>query len=76
MRITFSTAPQRPRPAVGDRKMIRGEEHVRVLDVVKSGPYKGALRVSNGRSCFEWVPLSEAPKHLRDKPGRMVGKRK
>lgn len=72
--IHFSTTPSRPKPKVGDRRMLRGVEHVRLLEVVKSGPHKGAHVVSNGRPCFEWVPLDEAPTYLRDKPGRWVGK--
>lgn len=73
MRIHI-TRVHRPKHAVGDRKMIRGVEHVRVLERVKDGPYKGAYVVSGNRSCYEWMPLGEAPKYLRDKPGRWVGK--
>lgn len=74
MKITISSAPYKPKPAVGDRKLIRGIEHVRILDVVKYGPYRGAQRVSNGRPWYEWIPLDEAPKYLQDKPGRKVGR--
>jgi len=72
MRIHISTAPARPKPKVGDRRMLRGVEHVRVF-----ARSQGAYVVSNGRPCFDWVPLSELPRelsHLRDKPGRWVGK--
>ena len=72
--IHFSTTPPRAKSKVGDRRMLRGVEHVRVFDVVKEGPYRGMQVVSNGRPCFEWVPLDEAPTYLRDKPGRWVGK--
>lgn len=74
MRIHISYSPSRPKPAVGDRKMIRGVEHVRVLELVKDGPYKGAHVVKGNRPCYEWVPLDEAPEYLRNKPGRWVGK--
>lgn len=73
MRIHI-VAPSRPKPKLGDRKMIRGVEHVRVLERVKEGPYKGAGVCRGNRSCYEWVPLSEAPAYLRDKPGRWIGK--
>lgn len=74
MRIHISRTPSRPKPALGDRKMIRGVEHVRVLERVKEGPFKGAHVVRGNRTGYEWVPLDEAPAYLRDKPGRWIGK--
>ena len=50
---------RRPKPQVGDRKMIGGVEHVRVLQRVQIGPDKGAYVVNRGRPCFEWVPVVE-----------------
>jgi hypothetical protein len=32
MRIHISSTPTKPKPAVGDRKVIRGVEHVRVFE--------------------------------------------
>ncbi|ATI15687.1 hypothetical protein [Bordetella phage vB_BbrM_PHB04] len=75
MRIHISTAPARPRPQVGDRKFIRGVEHVRVLETVKSGPHRGAYIRTNSGPCYEWIPLDAAPRYLRDMPGRLIGKR-
>lgn len=76
MRIQITRGPSRPRPAVGDRKMIGGVEHVRDWERVKSGPHKGAYVVRGSRSCFEWVPLNEAPEHLRQMAGRWIGKQR
>ncbi len=66
---------RRPKPKVGDRKFIGGVEHVRVHEQVKSGPYRGSYVHSNGRPCYEWIPLDKAPEYLRDNPGRLVGQR-
>ncbi|MEN7531926.1 hypothetical protein [Cupriavidus sp. DL-D2] len=76
MRIHITVGGERrPKPQVGDRKMIRGVEHVRIFERVKTGPYKGSYVVgSSGRNLFEWVPLAQAPAHLRDKTGRRIGK--
>lgn len=69
--IHFSTTAPRPKPKVGDRRMLRGVEYVRVL---ARDSRTGAYIVSGGRDCFEWMPLDEAPSYLRDRPGRWVGK--
>ena len=57
MRVTFSSALSRPKPRVGDRKVIGGVEHVRVLQRVKSGPHEGAYVINHGRPCYEWEPV-------------------
>lgn len=67
--------PARPRPQVGDRRMLRGREHVRMLARAKIGPEAYAYITRNGRPCFNWVPLEEAPDYLRDKPGRWIGRK-
>ena len=65
MRIHITVGGKsRPKPRVGDRKVIRGVEHVRQFQRVQSGPYRGAYIVNNGRPCYEWVPVeSKEPGH-------------
>lgn len=75
VRIVITSAPSRPKPATGDRRFIRGVEHVRVQSRCTFGPCTGAYIVSNGRPVYEWIPLEQAPEYLRNKPGRLVGKR-
>lgn len=57
MRVTISSTPRRKKPQEGDRKTVNGVEYVRVISRVKDGPHAGAHIVSNGRPCFEWVPV-------------------
>jgi hypothetical protein len=58
--ITTGSKPRRPKPRVGDRKLIRGVEHVRVFERVTIGPHRGAYVVdSRGRPRFEWVPVEK-----------------
>lgn len=66
----------RPRhaPASGDRRMLRGVEHIRVPRRVTDGPNRGAYVVSGSRQLYDWVPLDQAPEHLRSFSGRWVGK--
>jgi len=72
-RISITVGPGRIKPQVGDRKFIRGVEHVRVLEQVKSGPHRGAYIRNGSGSCYEWIPLDKAPAYLRENPGRLIG---
>lgn len=54
MRIRFITAPTRPKPRAGDRKMIKGVEHVRTF---RRAPC-GALVVSGSRYLYDWTPVT------------------
>ncbi len=49
--------PRRPKPQVGDTKLIKGVPHVRQLRYVRD-PMSGKRTqlVRNGRTLFEWVP--------------------
>jgi hypothetical protein len=58
VRITITTGPSRPKPKEGDRKVIRGVEHIRVFR-----RSQGCYVVSGGRHCYDWVPVSEAKAH-------------
>lgn len=58
MRITISTAPARIKPHVGDRKMIRGVEHVR--EFKKCHDARGnpiGYDCTGGRQNYVWVPV-------------------
>ncbi|MFM0432299.1 hypothetical protein PQQ75_25035 [Paraburkholderia aspalathi] len=55
MRITITSGPSRPKLKQGDRKIIRGIEHIRVFRMSQ-----GCVVVSSGRYCYDWVPVSEA----------------
>ena len=57
--ISMTAGPTRKKPRAGDRKIIKGVEHIRIPATVKTGPYRGSHIVSNGRACFEWVPAKE-----------------
>lgn len=66
-RMVVSTSPARKKPKAGDTKMIGGVLHVRQQERCASGPYKGALIVSNGRPVYEWVPASqESAQSIKD----------
>lgn len=56
MRIHISFGPKRKKPQQGDRRVTKKHgEQIRVFQ--KS---QGCYVVSNGRHCYEWVPIAEA----------------
>lgn len=60
-RVRFIYGPARPKPRVGDTRMIRGVEHVRVL---RPATFQGRVighQVSGGRPLFDWVPKEAKP---------------
>lgn len=63
-RITVRCGPApKPRPKAGDKKIINGVEHVRVFRrVPENMPHAGAYVCSNGRPCFDWVPVAAKEK--------------
>lgn len=57
MRITITTAPRRPKPQVGDRKLIGGVVHVRKFKRVRD--FHGNIigwDCTGGKPRYEWVP--------------------
>ena len=59
--ITFGPAkPRKPRPRIGDRKMIRGVLHERRQDIAEHFGTRCYV-VSNGRPVCSWVPVERAP---------------
>lgn len=58
MEITMTTKAEKPKPKAGDRKMIKGVEHIRCRLRVK---YLGRWMYdfSGGRQRFVWKPVSE-----------------
>ncbi|MWA16526.1 hypothetical protein [Burkholderia pseudomallei] len=66
MRITIhiSNRPRRPKPKVGDRRVIRGVEHIRVFKMATDMLGRAiGYDCTGGRQRFEWVPVSEARAH-------------
>jgi hypothetical protein len=64
MKITIIYGPSRRKPKVGDRKIIRGVEHIRVFSYVTN--WRGdriGLDCTGGKQRYEWVPVSEARAH-------------
>ena len=62
MRIHISYGPARKKPHVGDRRVTKKHgEQIRVFQ-----RSQGCFVFSNGRQCYEWVPISEAKKHMAD----------
>ncbi|MDQ7982247.1 hypothetical protein QYH69_34040 [Paraburkholderia sp. SARCC-3016] len=59
MRIHISYGPTRPKPRVGDRRVTK--KHGEQIPVFQRS--QGSYVVSNGRPCYEWVPISEAKAH-------------
>lgn len=59
-RIRLITSKPRPRPKVGDVKIVKGVRYVRVLRPAL-GPYGRVIgyQVSNGRPLFDWVRAPE-----------------
>jgi hypothetical protein len=58
MTLHYARGAIRKPPRVGDRRLIRGVEHIRVFR--RRG---GCVVVSNGRHLYDWVPLGEACDH-------------
>jgi hypothetical protein len=62
MRIHISYSPARKKPMVGDRRTTKKHgEQIRVFE-----RSQGCYVVSNGRPCYQWVPISEANQHMAD----------
>ncbi|WP_101684927.1 hypothetical protein [Cupriavidus pauculus] len=58
--ITIGSA-RRPKPRVGDRKLIRGVEHIRVFKyATDTHGRRIGFDCTGGRQLYEWVPVSEA----------------
>lgn len=58
MRITFSSSKYRKKPSHGDRKIIKGVEHVRKIKMLDDPIYGRCADYSNGRYHYEWVPVN------------------
>lgn len=58
MTIRYGAVPK-PRPRIGDRKVIRGVVHVRTQDVARdpAGRVIGSLVDGRGRPMCSWVPV-------------------
>ena len=61
MKVTFISGSRKPKPREGDRKIIRGVEHIRVFKYVTNmrGERIG-LDCTGGKQRYEWVPISDA----------------
>jgi hypothetical protein len=58
MKITISYGAKAPaRPKIGDKKMIKGVEHVRKQDVAHRNGIPIGRVVSNGKPVCSWVPV-------------------
>lgn len=59
-RLRVSTSKPRPRPKVGDVKIVKGVRYVRVLRRAL-GPFGRVMgyQVRNGRPLFDWVRAPE-----------------
>lgn len=59
-RIRIITSKPRPRPRVGDVKIVKGVRYVRILRRAL-GPYGRVIgyQVRNGRPLFDWVRAPE-----------------
>jgi hypothetical protein len=64
MRIHVSYGPTRKKPKVGDRRTIRGIEHIRVFRRVHNmrGEPIG-YDCTGGSQKYDWAPLTDAKKH-------------
>jgi hypothetical protein len=61
--VTYG-APTRKEPKVGDRRIIRGLEHIRVFR--RAHDSRGNVigyDCTGGRQNYDWVPLADAAKH-------------
>lgn len=47
--------PSKPKPKVGDRKLIKGVMHVRQHVIIEGG-----LSHRHGKYHYEWVPVTES----------------
>jgi hypothetical protein len=60
--ITYGSRTPRKKPKVGDRRTTKKHgEQVRVFE-----QSQGCYVVSNGRPCYQWVPVSDAKEHMAD----------
>ena len=61
--IHITRAPKRKKPKPGERKIIKGVEHVRCYHMVNIGtqwaPHYAYDR-TGGRQRYEWVPVDQA----------------
>lgn len=60
--IHISRAPTREKPQLGDRKEIKGVEHIRCFSITNIGTSLNpiyALDCTGGRQRYEWVPVDE-----------------
>lgn len=60
MKITFLRGPKRPKPRIGDRRVIRGVEHVRVFRMARDG--RGRVigyDCTGGRQRYDWQPVGQ-----------------
>ena len=61
MKITITMGRSKPKPRVGDRRVIRGVEHIRVFRyVTNSCGERIGFDCTGGRQRYDWVPLSDA----------------
>ena len=61
MKITITMGRSRPKPRVGDRKVIRGVEHIRVFRyATNSRGERIGFDCTGGKQRYDWVPVSEA----------------
>lgn len=57
MKILLFSEPRRPKPRVGDVKVVRGVKHVRQLRYTFDPmTQRRTQEVRNGRTLYEWIP--------------------
>lgn len=60
--IIISSAPARPKPKTGDRRVTKKHGlQIRIPQVCTFGPGRGAHVYNNGRPCLEWAKPHELP---------------
>ncbi|WP_321820842.1 MULTISPECIES: hypothetical protein [unclassified Burkholderia] len=66
IRVTSGTVKKKPR--VGDRRVVRGVEHIRVFRMARD--IRGNIigyDCTGGRQRYDWVPLADAHRHWEAK---------
>lgn len=63
MKINIRTGPVRKKPSVGDRKIIKGVEHIRQLEIINHPLYGRCYNRTGGRDHFVWIPVHKLKKH-------------
>ena len=58
--IRFSSAKPRPKPEEGQRKVIKGVDHVRVMSRANENGRVVGFNCTGGRQNYEWMPLDKA----------------